>query len=44
MGTLLTDGAREFLSNAVQHLLDENGVNKIEAPPPARSPRIKWGR
>ena len=33
VGTLLTDGAREFLSNAVQHLLDENGVNKIEAPP-----------
>ena len=33
VGTLLTDGAREFLSNAVQHLLDENGVNKVEAPP-----------
>jgi len=31
--TLLTDGAREFLSHAVQHLLDEHGVNKIEAPP-----------
>ena len=33
VGTLLTDGAREFLSHAVQHLLDEHGVNKIEAPP-----------
>ena len=33
VGTLLRDGAREFLSHAVQHLLDEHGVNKIEAPP-----------
>ena len=33
VGTLFTDGAREFLSHAVQHMLDENSVNKVEAPP-----------